>query len=159
MKFVFLRINFEYLHWRHFHKNVNLHGFVRLLVLEHFESCFHRRLHYPTLGGYKRKPRMYPTMRRHLYWSHMAFNIPKVLRDCYSFAENCSRFKLRRKVQLFPALGLLDFVPIGILGPLHAIGNDKQHFMLITARYLNQTHAIAGTNSTVLHIVTVSHKL
>lgn len=83
--------------------------------------------HYPTLARHHREQRMYDTMRRHFFWSHMANDVHRTEEDWSSCAQNVSQVKHIRKLPLFPAVGPVEFVAIDVLGPLleTLLGNTR----------------------------------
>lgn len=59
----------------------------RLVTAKLRERMFHLS-HYPTLAGHLGSRKMYDTMRRSLYWPHMANDEYKTLDSCHSFRKN-----------------------------------------------------------------------
>lgn len=78
---------------------------------------------------------MYNTHRRDFFWPHMANYVQKAIVQWASCAQNKSRYRHKRRLQVFPASGPLDFVAMDILVPLPKIQQENQYIVVKTDRY------------------------
>lgn len=64
----------------------------------------------------------------------MAYNTYTAVSTCKSCTRNNTRFELKWSLELFPALGLLGFVVMDILGPLTRTIHENRHVIVLTDR-------------------------
>lgn len=82
--------------------------------------------------------------------------------DVYTTGSNCSacarnrvELKLKRRIQLFPASGPLEFIAIDILGPLPRTVNGNQLVVVMTVRYSQLTRALPSDETSSVHVENV----
>lgn len=89
--------------------------------------------HYAKVGTHPGGRKLHITHRRNFYWPAMAD-------DCYAalrFCTECSKTRVilrkhSKKMKLFPARALLEFVAIDIIGPLLKTQRGNQFLLFIT---------------------------
>ncbi|CDF32578.1 unnamed protein product [Chondrus crispus] len=113
-----------------------------------FYLCHHTRT-----SGYPGDTKMLYTMRRTFYWPSMALECHACMRQCDSCARE--RVQLRKHstfLKLFPARRPLEFVAMGILGPLPRSTKGNQYFLVISDRFLKMTRAIPPNSITSMTV-------
>lgn len=86
---------------------------------------------------------MYQTLQNYFYWPNLAIDIFRTPRDCR--ACKAVRGTLRQHVtpmKLFLSSGQLEFVAMGILGPLPKLGAGHKYVPVITDRFSRLACAI-----------------
>lgn len=78
-------------------------------------------------------------MRGDYYWSNIASNVYRTVRNCHSCVKTGTRHKNKRHLQLFLATRLLETVATNILDLLPKTTKDNQHVVIITERYSKLT--------------------
>lgn len=132
---------------------------IQILVQTSLRKRIPYHSHLLVLAGHPAQRRMNDSMRREFYWRHMANHVyntrglPCVACDvsnCSACARNSSRQRLKRRMQLFPAIGTLAFIAIDIQRPLPRTTKYNQHFIVKTDRYTKLNRAVPAnvTSST-----------
>ncbi|CDF38390.1 unnamed protein product [Chondrus crispus] len=99
--------------------------------------------HYTRTSGHPGDTKMLYTMRRTFYWPSMALECHACMRQCDSCARE--RVQLRKHstfLKLFPARRPLEFVAMGILGPLPRSTKRNQYLLVISDQFPKMTRAI-----------------
>lgn len=98
--------------------------------------------HHSILAGHPGKRRMYDSLRRAYYCPNIvaeAYCTVKSYMDCPIIG---TKLWHERKLGLFSSSGPLQFVAVGILGPLLRTTSGSQFLVIITNRYVKFTWAI-----------------
>lgn len=85
----------------------------------------------------------------------MGADVDRNVSTCLSCAKNNSKYFHRRKLQLFPAPGPLNFVEIQIVGNFSTTTQSSQFILAITNKYTKQTRAIPTSLTTAPHIANI----
>ena len=75
--------------------------------------------HYTLTAGHPEGSKMYDTLRTQFYWLNMTMKVFQTARDCRDCAQSHgTRYRHQKKMTLFRASPLLDYISIDLLGPL-----------------------------------------
>ena len=136
-----------------------LDGAVQKVVPASLKDRILKLGHFPPLSGHPGQRRMYDTMRRSLYWQHMANDINNTVERCPSCLKHRPHPVHQRHLKLFPAKGPLEYIAIDILGPLPRTKTGRQYVVVITDRYSKLTRAVptAKITAPVVAAVVLEH--
>lgn len=111
--------------------------------------------HYAKLAGHSGERRLHDTMRRELYWLHMASIVYIIINDGCDCARN--RVSLKRKCHLkrIPAHRPLKFIAMEILGPLPKTNTGNEFIIFITDLYEKLTRAILSMKTIEPHVASI----
>lgn len=76
----------------------------------------------------------------------------RTVSKCECCARNTPTYRHKRKLQLFRAVGVLDIVPMNILGPFPKTKKSQEYIFVITDRFSNLTCATSTSKTTPTHI-------
>lgn len=88
----------------------------------------------------------------------MAVNVDYLVRNCKSCARNDPKYRLQCHMHLFTAIGLLQFVAMGIVGLFSQTVQGNQNIFVRTDRYLKSTRAVSTLKTTAMHVANVFMK-
>lgn len=99
--------------------------------------------------------RVYNSLRREYYWSHMAIEVYTNEKDCHECV--CSKAaSIRQRVpQLFLPSNPFKFVAMDTLGLLSKTLKGNQFVLVITDLYSKLTRAVLTCMTTVSHILSI----
>lgn len=86
---------------------------------------------YPLTARHPGERRIYDTLCRNLYWPHMASGVQRTVAQCVSYARGGSTYRHKRRLQLFPAFGPLEFVAMDFLGPMPKRGQSSRPIVVM----------------------------
>ena len=99
--------------------------------------------HHPRLAGHPGGTKIYYTLRREIYWPHMANDAFSTVRNCASCAATRGTLVRHQKnLKLFPAARPLDFVAMDLLGPPPKTAHGNRHVLFMTDRFTKLTRSI-----------------
>lgn len=108
--------------------------------------------HYPSIAGHSGQRRMNYTFRCDLCWAHVASNVQGTVAQCESCARTGSRYRHKRRLQIFPASVLLVFVAMTVLGLLAKTRQDNQPIVALMHRYSKLTRAVPTSETSPTHM-------
>lgn len=91
-------------------------------------------------------------MQREFFWLLMASDVYTTVSHCGTCARNGTLPKLKRKLQLFPAKGAVEFVVINILGPLPYTVIEHQYEFVMTHKFLKLTQVMSTDKTSFSHV-------
>lgn len=107
--------------------------------------------YYQRLAGHPSERSRCDTMRREVYWPHMASSVYTTVNDCVQCACNRANKKQTQQLNLFLASNLFEFIIIDTLSPLPRRTNGNQFVKFMNDRNSKFTRP-ATTWKQVQHI-------
>lgn len=109
---------FPYDHYRVLLRRAAVEGALQNYVPVALRSHVLYPSYYPSLAGHPRERHTYNIMRNHFFCPHMTIDVHATVKAWRSCAQNGSQRKHKRRLEPYPAAGILEFVAAGILGLL-----------------------------------------
>lgn len=103
----------------------------------------------PILAGHPCKSCMYDPIHCKYYWPRMASTFHPTVRDFWKSSQNKLSEKWWRPVQLFSAIGRLEFVVMNILEPLLETLSGNQLVLVMRNCFKKLTRAVPTSKTTV----------
>lgn len=125
-----------------------LDGSIYELPLISLQPIILYLVYYSTSVGHRGVRRMYDSLRREYYWCIMAADVYITVQSCTDCPRLEMKFRLLRRLDLFPPNGSLEFVAIDILGPLPRTSSSNKFVFIITYMYSKVKRAVPTTNIT-----------
>ncbi|CAN8067066.1 unnamed protein product [Agarophyton chilense] len=98
---------------------------------------------------------MYQTLRKFFHWRQMAQDLWQTARNYASCAQiRGYRANHQAKLKLFPAACPMEFVAMGIIGPLNNSSHWKRFVLVITDRFTKLTRALPLGKTTATDVAT-----
>lgn len=98
---------------------------------------------------------MYHTVRRNLYWPHMADNVYMTVGNCHSSAKDRAWLKRKCHLKQFYASGPLPFITMDIFSLLPRTNTCNEIIIVITDLYTKLPQAIPSSRTTALHVLSI----
>lgn len=129
-----------------------MNGCLQKLEPESLKVRTLRAEHYHPMAGHQDERRIYDTMQKKFFWSHMAIDVYETVINCATCASINEPTKLKRHLQFFPASGPLKYVAVDILGSLSRTKNGNEYIIVMTDRYLKIKCAIPTSKTAAAHV-------
>lgn len=129
-----------------------------MLVQTAVRKRFLNRFYYPVSVGQISHQRIYASMRKAFYWSHIANDLYNTVSNCLVCAYNSNRQRSKRKMQLISASEPLDIKAIGILELLPR-SKKNHHVIVITGRSRKLNGAARASSTNTTHVSNVFFEL
>lgn len=123
-------------------RRANLDGAIQLIALKSLRGHILRLTNHPLLAGRPGGRWMYETLRRHVFWPHIAADVYSTLKTCQRCPKMQTKFAHQRQLEQFPANRSLKIIAIDILGPLPRTKEGMRYVVFMTDRYTILTRAI-----------------
>lgn len=88
--------------------------------------------HHSTMAGHPGERRMQDSLRRKYCWLHIASDVEEVVRNCADCTKTGTKFNHQHRLLLFQPSAPVEFVAIGILGPLQKASTGNQYVVVMT---------------------------
>lgn len=125
--------------------------------------CAHMQYleHHLSIAGNLGQRRMYDTLRKEYYWSHMANDGYTTIAQCMNCARNESKYIHKRTLRLFPPYWPLKFEAMNTLGSLLSAKQENQYVVVETDRCFELTRAFptAKAWATLVANILLDHRI
>lgn len=88
------------------------------------------------------------------YSFFVAAEFNRIINKCQACARNTLTYRQKRKLQLFPAAGALDFIPMNIVGPFSKARQGQLYVFLVIELYPKRTPAVPTSKTIYAHMST-----
>lgn len=132
-------------------RKAHIDGAIQIMLPSALRQNVLMMPHYPTITGYPSQRRMYKSLKRTLFWPHMAAVDYCAVRNCTSCDWNIPKYYHSHHLRLLPTTGPLKLIAIYVVGPLPKTVHSGKYFLLTTDFYSKITRAVRASEATATH--------